>query len=295
MKFRFYIIFLLAQVFFQLDGQNNFFRQYGFADGLSNSFLYAINQDKEGYLWIGTAEGLYRFDGFEFQHFTDRDSLAENFITAIYKDFSGGLWLGHMSGGITHVSDDGFRILTGTSTYNSPVTSITEADTGTIWFSTQNEGLLVSYPNHDLIQVSTQLDNELIFTIRHITGNLFLVGTQENLYVMEYLKDSGTLSVKVRIKEYPLSKVVDILIEKDGGYFILSQDEGIFMLTFKPETLVYDLEKISSNSNGQLDNIQGALITNVNEFWVYMMGNRIIKYSRKNESGKFLISGGKYE
>ena len=75
----------------------------------------------------------------------------------------------------------------------------------------------------------------------------------------------------------------------------MSQDEGIFMLTFKPETLVYDLEKISSNSNGQLDNIQGALITNVNEFWVYMMGNRIIKYSRKNESGKFLISGGKYE
>src|SRR5665811_1326888 len=92
MKARFLLVLLLTQVFVQLVGQDHFFRQYGSSDGLGNSFIYSINQGNDGYLWIGTAEGLYRFNGFEFQHYTEKDSLAENFITTIYKDFSGGLW-----------------------------------------------------------------------------------------------------------------------------------------------------------------------------------------------------------
>src|SRR5450759_317526 len=100
MKIRFAFTLILTQLFLPLIGQYNYFRQYGPVDGLDNSFLYSINQDENGYLWVGTAEGLYRFNGFEFQYFTDQDSLAENFITTIYKDFSGGLWLGHMNGGI---------------------------------------------------------------------------------------------------------------------------------------------------------------------------------------------------
>ena len=84
MKIKLGFVLILTQVFFQLNGQDNFFRKYGSADGLGNSFIYSINQGKDGYLWIGTAEGLYRFNGFEFQHFTDKDSLAENFITTIY-------------------------------------------------------------------------------------------------------------------------------------------------------------------------------------------------------------------
>ena len=87
---------------------------------------------------------LYRFNGFEFQHFTDQDSLSDNFITTIYKDYSGGLWLGHIGGGITYVKNSRFKKITDASLLNSPVTSITEHDTGTVWFSTQNGGLIIS-------------------------------------------------------------------------------------------------------------------------------------------------------
>ena len=291
MKIKLGFVLLLTQVFLQLNGQDHFFRQYGSSDGLGNSFIYSISQGKDGYLWIGTAEGLYRFNGFEFQHFTDKDSLAENFITTIYKDFSGGLWLGHMNGGITHVRDNRFNILKDTSAFNSAITSVTETDTGTIWFSTQNGSLIVLDANKKIVRVSTPLDNELIFKIQYISGNLFLVGTQENLYVMEYQKDSGSMTVRIRVNNYPSSKVVEIIEEKEGEYLIFSRDKGIYKLSFKSSNLTFNLTEISADKNGDLDNIQGGLIVNKNELWINTMGKGIIKYLIDNKSGKLSFQG----
>jgi len=291
MKARLLLVFLLTQVFVQLVGQDHFFRQYGSSDGLGNSFIYSINQGNDGYLWIGTAEGLYRFNGFEFQHYTEKDSLAENFITTIYKDFSGGLWLGHINGGITHIADSRFKKLIDTTAVSSSITSITEADTGTIWFSTQNGGFIVSSPDKKIIRVSTPLANELVFKIRYISGNFFLAGTQENLYILEYHHDLSSMTIKVRIKDYPLSKVVEIIKVREGEYFIFSKDKGVYRLLVNPANLSCDLSEISFDSKGDLDNIQGARIISLNELWVNTAGKGIIKYQIEKSSEKLSLSG----
>jgi len=291
MKARFLIVLLLAKVFTQLDGQDNFFRHFGLTEGLGNSFIYSLNQGKDGYLWIGTAEGLDRFDGFEFKHFTSKDSLAENFITIIYKDFSGGLWLGHNSGGITRVKDNQFKKFSDGSAFNSSVTSITEADTGTIWAATQNGGLYVVDASNKIVKVSTPLDNELIFKILHISGNLFLIGTQENLFVLEYQKESRSMSEKVKIGNYPPSKVVDILKTKDREFLIFSRDKGIYRLTFDPSDLSFKLAEVSTDMNGDLDNLQGVSLVTKNELWLYTMGKGIIKYNLDSNTGALSFNG----
>jgi signal transduction histidine kinase/ligand-binding sensor domain-containing protein/DNA-binding NarL/FixJ family response regulator len=75
-------------------------RQFGPADGLSQPFIYCLLQDRQGYLWLGTAEGLVRYDGSHFVTFTTRDGLAENFVTGLWQDpSSGALWLAHDQGG----------------------------------------------------------------------------------------------------------------------------------------------------------------------------------------------------
>jgi len=51
---------------FSLQAQNYKFRQYGVEDGICHPFVYTINQDTEGYIWLGTGEGLCRYNGFEF-------------------------------------------------------------------------------------------------------------------------------------------------------------------------------------------------------------------------------------
>ncbi len=75
-------------------------RQFGPAEGLAQPFIYCLLQDQQGYLWLGTAEGLVRYDGSRFVTFTTRDGLAENFVTGLWQDpATGALWLAHDQGG----------------------------------------------------------------------------------------------------------------------------------------------------------------------------------------------------
>jgi signal transduction histidine kinase/DNA-binding NarL/FixJ family response regulator len=76
-----------------------FVRQFGPAEGLAQPFIYCLLQDRQGYLWLGTAEGLVRYDGSHFVTFTTRDGLADNFVTGLWQDpRSGALWVSHDQG-----------------------------------------------------------------------------------------------------------------------------------------------------------------------------------------------------
>ena len=77
-----------------------YLRQFGPAEGLTQPFVYCLLQDQQGYLWLGTAEGLVRYDGTRFVTFTTREGLAENFVTSLWQDAATGqLWVGHYQGG----------------------------------------------------------------------------------------------------------------------------------------------------------------------------------------------------
>src|ERR1039458_3243585 len=68
-------------------------------DGLPQDTIRAITQTADGYLWLGTDEGLARFDGYEFTTFDKRDGdLPSNSITALAATADGGLWIGTTSG-----------------------------------------------------------------------------------------------------------------------------------------------------------------------------------------------------
>src|SRR5271166_5940700 len=63
--------------------------------GLPQDTISAITQTADGYLWLGTDEGLARFDGYEFTVFTKSNgSLPANSITALAADPDGSLWIG---------------------------------------------------------------------------------------------------------------------------------------------------------------------------------------------------------
>ncbi|GAI49319.1 unnamed protein product, partial [marine sediment metagenome] len=49
-------------------------------------YSFSINQDSDEFIWLGTGEGLYRFNGFDFEYYTIDDGLADNFVTKIFRD-----------------------------------------------------------------------------------------------------------------------------------------------------------------------------------------------------------------
>ncbi|WBO83353.1 hybrid sensor histidine kinase/response regulator [Hymenobacter yonginensis] len=95
------VLLLSAPRSWAQPGQAQYYlKQFGPAEGLPQPFIYALAQDRQGYLWIGTAEGLVRYDGTEFKTYTTKDGLAEDFVTQLYvQPSTGQLWAAHYQGG----------------------------------------------------------------------------------------------------------------------------------------------------------------------------------------------------
>ena len=77
------------------------------ASGLPGNSVFALRQTPDGYLWIGTQEGLVRFDGIHFEVYT-RDKLNSTEIRALYTDRDNTLWIGTSTGGLTRCQDGEF-------------------------------------------------------------------------------------------------------------------------------------------------------------------------------------------
>ncbi len=74
----------------------------GIADGLSQGYIYAIHQDRKGFIWIGTHGGLNRYDGYGFKVFQyqpyNESSLGDNAVFFIEEDkITGKFWIGTSS------------------------------------------------------------------------------------------------------------------------------------------------------------------------------------------------------
>ncbi len=78
------------------------FEFFGIDNGLSQQFIQTLYQDSHGFLWVGTQEGLNRFDGFNFKQYLHQpgiaDSLSDKWVRAISEDSHGNLWVGTTAG-----------------------------------------------------------------------------------------------------------------------------------------------------------------------------------------------------
>ncbi len=85
-------------MFQPLSAQESGLEEYGFRQNLANSALNCILQDPQGFLWVGTMNGLYRGDGLEFQAFGVKDGLPSATIQSLALDSNGRLWVATRDG-----------------------------------------------------------------------------------------------------------------------------------------------------------------------------------------------------
>ena len=78
------------------------FRHLTIEDGLSQSTIFSILQDRIGFMWFGTTDGLNKYDGYKFTHYyhseLDSSSISGNSIREIYEDSNGNIWIGTVEG-----------------------------------------------------------------------------------------------------------------------------------------------------------------------------------------------------
>jgi ligand-binding sensor domain-containing protein len=290
MKLAATFILLLLVAFASVSGQDYFFRQYSNEEGLHHSFVYTINQDTEGYLWIGTGEGLYRFDGFDFKYFTTDDGLGDIFVTKIFRDKSGRLWIGHQNGVISILSEDEINVINESAGDQGALTDITQDGRGTVWAAVQHQGLMFIDADQVPKPVSFPVDQDPISHIEPLENDHFLIGTQENLYLLKYQIDKKSMAVLNRVAAYPDSKVVDIFPESAGKYIVISLEDGIFRFDFDSLSVNYHFSAIDDNTDGMLDNLQGGIIDGKGTLWLNSLGNGLIKF-KESENQEFEREG----
>jgi diguanylate cyclase (GGDEF)-like protein len=114
---------------------------WAMTEGLMENSVLAIVQTGDGYLWMGTNEGLARFDGVKFKVF-DRDNTPEITISSIFslfEDSSGFLWIGTNGDGVLRYKNGTFRkFSTQNGLSNDFAYAIHEDKGGRIWVGTNN-------------------------------------------------------------------------------------------------------------------------------------------------------------
>jgi signal transduction histidine kinase/DNA-binding response OmpR family regulator/ligand-binding sensor domain-containing protein len=132
-------------------------RDITIASGLSQGMVFSMLQDRDGFVWIATKNGLNRYDGYNFKVYyknpTQPFSISENTVTALFEDSHGRLWVGTNSQGINlldrrtqrfyHANFETTSGLDSTQkTMNPSVSAISESPDGSIWLGTSNSRLL---------------------------------------------------------------------------------------------------------------------------------------------------------
>ena len=190
------------------------FSQFSAIDGLSSSNVFAINQDKQGYLWVATEDGLNRFDGKNFQTYrydiNNKHSISDNVIRKIFIDSHNTLWIGTQNG---------------LSRYNR------ELDNFDNYYHDENN--------------DTSLKDNIIWDIYQDKNNLLWISTGTGLHTLnldqlsENNKSKASLNFhSVNVTDYTgtFNEVKTIFQDANNNYWFGSYDNGIHLAN---ENLTY--------------------------------------------------------
>ncbi len=143
-RFRFWRFIMTLSVMASLSAsaQTRYFRQVKLSGPITESRINLLIQDKEGFIWIGTSSGPFRYDGFSAELFTPEGDTAAKEVRAMYAGADSVIWFGFKDGSLASYSNHIMKRFTpeeGTSSV--PVSDIIKDNDGRLWWSAYGEGV----------------------------------------------------------------------------------------------------------------------------------------------------------
>ena len=209
--------------------------------GLSSQEATCIVQDKYGFLWFGTENGLHRWDGVQMRVFMrrtgDTASLPSSHIQHLHEDLSGTLWVATDAGLMRfNRNNETFT----TVLPSKPIASVWEDRTQTLWIHVQalgtNNGELSIIENGTLTSLGEQngLHSTFINAFCELKSGSVCIGTANGLYCFDRRKRNFTaflrdLSVSSSLATSPQSRI-NALAEDADGTLLVGTAGGLFRL-----------------------------------------------------------------
>ena len=231
------------------------FKHISIEQGLSNSTIETIYQDKRGFIWIGTRDGLNRYDGYQMVVYRydskDSNSISDNFIRYIYEDHNQQLWIGTINGlNRFDAATNRFTRYKHTpgnaqSLSNNLVTCIYEDQQGSLWISTYGGGMNLFVPEkngfahfiHDSARPKSLSDDHVNYLYEDSQSN-FWVATEDGLNLFN--RESRSFKSYRPLPGFNTdnaNNVIRIIKEDRQGNLLLgTADNGLIVYNDKEKT-----------------------------------------------------------
>ncbi|MEZ5070532.1 MAG: two-component regulator propeller domain-containing protein [Bacteroidales bacterium] len=277
------------------------FFNYELADGLCDKFAYTVNQDRQGFLWVGTSQGLCRFDGTSFDQVVRGDSVPASIAYTSLLDSKGRLWFGHANGLVSMLENGSFTLIDPSDDFQSQVMDIREGRDGEILVLCQQSGILRIHEDLTLSYVGDPADEQSPFANMFLNsflitpeGNL-LVGSSDGLSIYRYDDDldSYIQTGSVAELDYLLVQVI-VPGLRESTYWVGTEDEGLFLLSGEghdPEA--FSIEKLGMGLGLDYAQVRDIAFDGDRRVWIsdWMTGVHRFELDREGNLGNSTLFG----
>ena len=268
------------------QSKNLIFNNINIEQGISQSTIEAIFQDSEGYIWLGTNDGLNRYNGYEFKIYNYEEyqnSISHNGITDITEDKYGNIWVNTVSG-VNKINKKTEKI----SNYTELNGKIKEDSTTEIIVTKDNnilvgtyEGLNIYNAKEDRFDVILEekdgILSSCIYSIdEDINGNIW-IGTELGLNKLS--KDFKVLETYTSESE-----IYNIFCDDENGFVWAGSDSsGLLKIDTKTKEVKQYINNIEDLNSLPANQVGAIIRDSKGNLWVGTT-NGLARYNEKNDS-----------
>ena len=249
-------LFISSFLFAQHSILNDYItREWSTIEGLPGNSVTDIIQSQDGYLYIGTYDGLSRFDGFDFKIFNkySGDKYKYTSVRALYEDKKGNLWVGSNDEGLALIKKDHTEYFsTENGLPNNSIRTITEDFNNNIWVGTA-AGVCYITPNGEIKfpglkdggkEEERQFKQSLVFNVFCDTMGRIWTLTPEKGGLFMY--DGNKFERYKGFEQYNEINVTNISQDTFGNFWVCTDSKGIYK--------IIDGKPVNIKTNTILDN-----------------------------------------
>jgi signal transduction histidine kinase/ligand-binding sensor domain-containing protein/DNA-binding response OmpR family regulator len=274
------------------------FEKFPYAEKLPSNSVIRIYQDKEGFMWFGTKDGLCRFDGYDVKVFRSSaltpGKLTSNEIRCIAEDNYQHLWVGTFEG-INIIDKRNYSIKPFENKYirKEWINSILNDSKGNIWVGTSNAGVLKIDPRTGKFERYSADKNSVLRLKGNNVTNIYedragriwvslwkngLCYIDQNANKVVFVPNIGTTNNPFRV-----------LQDKDGLYWICTWGDGIFNINIENNNLSLRPMPLSKNSTKKVDDIVYSITQDdkLGGIWVVTFSG--LSLIEKEQDGSFKV------